>query len=150
MDGREAPTKQRLASRSGVSVRQLRAGGRAMTATRNDGDYVNPTGRGYLGVHRVGEGSILIDVTPLDVDAATELGIECTDDTVIVRPDDGSFEPTTTATPTPKTGKLWYPIGTPVQRDLGVEPGDDVRLYDHPDGIEVVPADADPYVGGDR
>lgn len=112
--------------------------------------YVRETGAGYLGVHRVGTQSLEIHLgqAPVAWSADTEVPAVATEQGVALLPPDAEpAEPITEIRITTRASSGPYlTVKAAVCNVLGVTPGDDVRLYERPDGsgLLLVPAAADP------
>lgn len=105
--------------------------------------YTKETGDGYEGVFRVSTGSVEINATPL--------GVEC-GQTVRLTDGDGRRVRMTTEQPDEPLAEVsvnidgYVTIPRSVVELLGLDNGDDVRVYNVDDGYEIVPADDDPRV----
>lgn len=111
--------------------------------------YTLPTGDGYLGVRKIrASGSVEIDVSPLDVEAGDEVYVYHDVDRgcLLLNSGDGrghlERQPVTMR-PSGNIPTIY--LSTPARRALGVAAGDDVRIYEIEDGLEVVPANDDPH-----
>lgn len=112
--------------------------------------YVRETGAGYLGVHRVGTQSLEIHLgqAPVTWPANTEVPAVATDRGVALLPPDADpSEPITEIRITTRASSGPYlTVKAAVCNALSVTSGDDVRLYERPDGpgLLLVPAATDP------
>lgn len=118
--------------------------------------YVQPTGEGYLGIHRVGTQSLEIHLgqAPVEWSAGEHVSAIATSRGVVLLPPNAD-PPNLIAEVliTARTGSGTYvTVKDAVLNQLGVAAGDDVRLYERPhgSGLLLVPAARDPMLEGDE
>lgn len=112
--------------------------------------YVKETAEGYLGVHRVSaeKASLSLGMFPIDWDADTndvygvpaEPGVRLT-----VDEPDGDDLGRPMEVNTNGVGPS-LAVNVAVLDELGVDNGDDIRVYEDGDALRVVPADPDPML----
>lgn len=122
----------------------------ARMATDGGSKYVQPTGEGYLSVHRVGTKSCEVHLGQAPVQwsvdehvpaITTERGV------ALLPPDADPPDPIATVRITTHTG-TYAAVTDAILDELGVAAGDDIRLYERPagPGLLLVSAATDPMV----
>lgn len=113
-----------------------------------DGGYVVATGDGYHGTFCVSTGAASINLKPL--------GFAAGDEVVVTRADDQTLRVAHNAPPadallveTTLNADGYLELGVTLAREIGVDEGQDVRLYDATPGGVIVPRDDDPRLVAD-
>mgnify|MGYP000548431477 CR=1 FL=1 len=111
--------------------------------------YTNPTGAGYVATHRVSGGTVSINITALRDDLDEFAYVYRSErDTVVLSPDADVDLPGVAYARVLDSG--YVSVCSEAVDILDADDEQDVRVYEHRVGYEIVPSTADPHVGRER